>query len=138
MRAGRLRHRLVLQSKTETRNAYGEAVITWATQATVWGSIEPLSGKEYLAQAQVQSEQLVRIIIRYRSGITTAYRVKNNTQTYDIEAVLNDQMHDRMLTLMCREGESEDQAGDVTSFIFMENGVDYLLLETGDQLLLES
>ena len=54
MRAGRLRHRLVLQSKSEARDAYGGAIITWSTQDTVWGAIEPLSGNEYFAQDQIQ------------------------------------------------------------------------------------
>ena len=49
MRAGRLRHRLNLQESTETRNAHGEAIITWATSYTVWGAVEPLSGSEAVA-----------------------------------------------------------------------------------------
>jgi head-tail adaptor len=34
MRAGRLRHRVVIQRKTVTQNAFGEEVITWTTVGT--------------------------------------------------------------------------------------------------------
>lgn len=113
MRAGRLRHRLALQSKTETRNAYGEAVVGWTVEDTVWGAIEPLSGREYFAQDQVQSEVRVRVVIRYRSDIDTSWRVVNDGKYYDIVDVINENNRDRMLTLMCRQGVSED-VGEVS------------------------
>lgn len=137
MRAGRLRHRLTLQSQTETRDAYGGSIITWSTEATVWGAIEPLSGREYFAQAQIQSEVAVRIVMRYRTGIDTTWRVKNDGLIYNIESVINDSSRDRMLTLMCREGVSDDQADAGTTFILNETS-DFLLNELGDQLLLEA
>lgn len=137
MRAGRLRHRLVLQSKTETRDSYGGSVITWTTQTTVWGAIEPLSGREYLAQRQVQAEAKVRIVIRYHSTIDETWRVKHGGLYYDIVDVLNENTRDRQLILMCREGVSEDTGTDLTpSYLLLENG-DYFLLETGDKLILD-
>ena len=137
MRSGRLRHRLVLQSKTYTTNAYGERVVGWATETTVWGAIEPLSGREYFSQQQVQAEAKVRIVIRYNSSIDTTWRVSHGGLYYDIEDVQNHDTRGRMITLMCREGVSED-TGDVgTDALLLESG-DYLLLESGDKLLLEA
>ena len=107
MRAGRLRHRLVLQSKTETRDAHGAAIIGWTTEATVYGAIEPLSGKEYFSQQEVQSESKVRIVIRYNSSIDTTWRVSHGGLFYDIEDVLNHDTRNRQITLMCRQGVSE-------------------------------
>ena len=126
MRSGRLRHRLLLQSKVVTRDSYGAAIITWADQATVWGAIEPLSGTEYFSQAQVQDEAKVRIVIRFYDGVDTTWRVKHDNKYYDLVDVLNHDEKDRMLTLMCRQGVSEITEGS------------YLLLEDGFQLLLES
>jgi SPP1 family predicted phage head-tail adaptor len=126
MRSGRLRHRLLLQSKVVTRDSYGAAIITWADQATVWGAIEPLSGTEYFSQAQVQDEAKVRIVIRFYDGVDTTWRVKHDNKYYDLVDVLNHDEKDRMLTLMCRQGVSEITEGG------------YLLLEDGFQLLLES
>jgi len=110
MRAGRLRHRLVLQSKSEARDAYGAVIITWSTEDTVWGSVEPLSGKEYLAQDNLQAETQVRIVIRYQASIDTTWRVVHESKYYDINAVLNENTRDRMITLMCKEGVAEDES----------------------------
>ena len=123
MRAGRLRHRLVLQSKTETRDAYGASIITWTTQDTVWGAIEPLSGREYLAQRQVQSEAKVRIVIRYHSTIDETWRVSHGGLYYDIVDVLNENTRDRQIILMCRQGVSEDQAESGTDYYVVNSGV---------------
>lgn len=108
IRSGRLRHRLTLQSKVETRNSYGEAVISWTTQKVVWGAIEPLAGSEYLAQQQLQSEVAVRIVIRYYSGVDTTWRVQSGGKTYAIESVINENERDRTLVLMCKQGVKED------------------------------
>lgn len=130
MRAGRLRNRLVLQSKTETRGAAGGVTTTWTTQATVWGGIEPLSGKEYQAIQQTQNEASVRIVLRYYSGLDETWRVVNGGRAYAIEALINENDRNRMVTLMCLQGVKE-AAGLPTE------GAGYLLLEDGFQLLLE-
>lgn len=137
MQAGRLRHRLILQSKAETRDSYGATLITWDTEATVWGAIEPLSGKEYFAQQEVQSESKVRIVIRYYSGVLPSWRVSNGGLYYDIVDVLNHDMRNQQLTLMCRQGVSETGADTPTGYLLLEDGFQLLLESTGS-LLLES
>ena len=109
-----LSQRLILQSKaTDTtspqaaRDAYGSETVSWNTEATVWGAIEPLSGKEYFGQDSVQSEAKVRIVIRYYSGVLASWRVSHAGLYYDIEDVLNHDTRDRQITLMCRQGVSE-------------------------------
>ena len=119
MRAGRLRHRLVLQSKVNAspaRDEYGSALLNWSTQATVWGAIEPLYGNELFAQQQMQSETRVRVTLRYYSGLDTSWRIKHNdpatspeTATYyDIVDIIDKDARHAMMTLMCRVGVSED------------------------------
>jgi len=134
MQAGRLRHRLILQSKAETRDSYGATLITWDTVATVWGAIEPLSGKEYFAQQEVQSESKVRIVIRYYSGVLPSWRVSHGGLYYDIEDVLNHDTRNRQLTLMCRQGVSETGAA-TSSYLLLEDGFQLLLESTGSLLL---
>jgi len=111
MRAGRLRHRLVLQSKSEARDSYGGTTITWSTEATVWGGIEPLTGKELFAQQQIQSESSVRIVLRSYSGLVEAWRVVNGGEVYAIDSVINDDESAHFTTLMCLAGIKE--AGDL-------------------------
>ena len=113
MRAGQLRNRLVLQSKTETRGAAGGVATTWTTQATVWGGIHPISGKEYTAIQQTQNEAEVKIIIRYQSSIDETWRVVNGGRAYSIVSVINENDRDRMITLMCLKGVKD--TGDLPS-----------------------
>jgi SPP1 family predicted phage head-tail adaptor len=109
MRAGRLRHQLILQSQVETRDPTGGVTISWETQDTVWGGIEPLSGREYTAIQQTQDEASVRIIIRYRADIDASWRVVNEGLAYSIVSPpINENMRDRQLILMCLEGVKED------------------------------
>ena len=137
MRAGRLRHRLVLQSKTETRDSYGAAIIAWTTETTVWGAIEPLSARELFAQGQIQDEARVRIVMRYISGLDHTWRVVNDGRYYDIVEVINSDDRNAMLTLLCRQGVSEDTGTASSDALLLEDGF-YLLLESGDKLLLEA
>jgi len=103
MRAGRLRQRVTIQEKVVTRNAYGEEVITWADVATVWGSVEPLRGDEFLEFARAGAEVSTRIVLRYRSGIVPEMRVSYDGHTYDVLSVINVEERDKELQLMCRE-----------------------------------
>ena len=135
MQAGRLRHRLILQSKAETRDSYGATLITWDTVATVWGAIEPLSGKEYFAQQEVQSESKVRIVLRYYSGVLPSWRVSHGGLYYDIEDVLNHDTRNRQLTLMCRQGVSETGSDTPAGYLLLEDGFQLLLESTGSLLL---
>ena len=132
MRAGRLRHRLILQSKSESRDAHGGAIITFTTQATVWGAIEPLTGREYFSQQQVQAEAKVRIVIRYQSSVATTWRVKHGGLYYDIKDIQNENTRDRMMILMCSEGVTDDGSDAVTQNV-VNSGV--LVVNSGIQVV---
>jgi SPP1 family predicted phage head-tail adaptor len=108
VQSGRLRHRVTIQSATETRDAVGAVTKTWATLASVWASVEPLGGREFFSASQVQSDVTTRIRIRYRADVTEKMRVvhvadsaSSLTNYYDITAVipLNEKRHE--LHLMC-------------------------------------
>lgn len=106
MRAGRLRDKVAIQSKTTTKNAIQEDVEVWATAATRSCSIEPLNGKEFFAAQSESTESSVRIRFRYEAGLlSTAKRLVNNRRspavTYDIESVINPGNENRELICMC-------------------------------------
>ena len=107
MQAGRLRHRVTIQQlvagsppQTET----GEPNEVWADVATVWGSVDPLNGRELFAAQEHDSEVTVRIRIRYRSDVTHLMRVSFDSKLYDIRAVIDPQSIHRELQLLCTEG----------------------------------
>lgn len=103
MEAGKLRHRVTIQSKAATRDTYGEEVIIWTTVATVWAAVEPLQGREYLEARQVTAEVSTRIIIRRRSGILPEMRAVYGSRIYDILAVIEVDEARREMELMCQE-----------------------------------
>lgn len=104
MQAGRLNKRVKLQTKTVTQDGYGAALATWADTATVWAAVEPLQGREFWAQQQVQSEVTTRVRIRYRAGVVPAMRVLYGTRVLDILSVIDPKERHEELQLMCRDG----------------------------------
>ena len=106
MRAGMLRHSVTLQRFQQGQDAYGGPVETWEDVATVWASLEAMSGREFFASQQAQSEVTQRIRIRYRADVTADMRVIHNGKVFNIVAPLPDN-RGRELVLMCREVSCE-------------------------------
>ena len=85
----------------------------WHPVAKVWASIEPISGREYWSAVQSNSESSVRIVIRYRQGITSRMRVKyeseDGTVVYEMSSPpINYREQNEYLELMCKEKSTND------------------------------
>lgn len=87
MQTGKLRHRIAIQSATETQDAHGGPVRTWSTVATHWGSIEPLQMREIFTAQQVEAQLSHRITLRYYSGLTSAHRLLFGARVFNIHSV---------------------------------------------------
>lgn len=87
MRAGLLTERIRIDTPTTTQNAYGESTTTWSTLATVWASVDPLTGSEGLRAKAVYAECSHKIVIRWLDGVTQQCRVYWNSQYLDIMSV---------------------------------------------------
>ena len=116
MRAGLLCRRIQIQSATET-NANGQVSRTWATDATVWGSVDPLSGRELYYAQQISAEAKYKAVIRHRSGVTAENRLvvveyDSDTEestvvlTLNIVHVANAAMRNSRLEILCTEAEA--------------------------------
>jgi len=103
VKIGELRHRVTIQEKVVTVDAYGGEVITWSTVATVWAAVEPLWGREFLEGRRQENEISTRIRIRYREGLTPSMRVVWGFRAFDIESVIERESRRREIWLMCRE-----------------------------------
>lgn len=75
MDAGKLDQRVTLQSVSSTTDAGGGRVETWATVATLWASVRPMSGRERLQADQLESPANYRVTIRRRTDLTTDKRI---------------------------------------------------------------
>jgi SPP1 family predicted phage head-tail adaptor len=117
VRAGSLDRRVTIQRQSESRDSHGGVVVSWVDVATVWADLSAVTGREYVQAQAVQDETTVKIVIRFRSGITTgklrvlAYENDQGgsptTQTvYDVLAILPSGDRKRWLQLMCKAGVS--------------------------------
>ena len=108
--AGKLRHRIALQSLTAgspQQTGSGMPDESWATVVTVSASVEPLNGRELFAAQEHHSEVTTRVRIRYRSGITAKMRVSHGGTLYNIRDVIDPEKRHRELQLMCTDGVNE-------------------------------
>lgn len=105
MQIGPLRNRITLESRTVDRTTagFGEPTENWTTLATVWASVEPLSGEEFFQAQQENAEVTHRVRLRFRSGITPKHRLKVGTRILDIVSVIDPEERGLELELLCRE-----------------------------------
>ena len=103
MRAGRLRHRGVIEEKAVSRDAYGAEAVTWTEVATGWMGVERVGGREWFQAQGMQAEVTARLRMRYRAGVRPEMRVRVNGHTYDIVTVIDVQERGRELEVMVRE-----------------------------------
>lgn len=104
MRAGLLRHRFELQSAADTRSESGAVVkAPWTTYAKAWGSIEPLTGNEYVDSDKLKANVTHTAKMRYRPGIRAKHRIVARGRTFQIEAVTDKDERRKEMILQLRE-----------------------------------
>lgn len=104
MRAGSLRHQVQLQSLgTRVDDGFGGGSIPDSDVATVWASIEPLTGQERLQAESFDARLSHRIRIRYYPGIHPSWKVKYGVRVFDIKSVADLDERHREVELMCEE-----------------------------------
>lgn len=94
--------------KVVSRDGFGAEVVGWATAATVWGSVEPLRGREYIEGKQGQVEVSHRVVIRGwadRSLLVDAnMRLRlEGGRVLEVVSAINPLERGERWELMCRE-----------------------------------
>lgn len=105
----RLRHRITLQSQSQTQDPNtGAVTTTWADWlADEPAEVVPLSGREFISAAANVAGVDTRMTIRYRAGVLPTMRVVFDGNNYQVSAVLQDPSNRRWLTLMCQRGVND-------------------------------
>lgn len=110
MNAGKLRHRIVIEAKSDPLQdaASGEVTAEWVpvVQGT-WAEIRPMSVREFLAAQAVRSRCDTMIVIRARTGVDATMRVRKlpDGPIYAIAGVLPDAKYGtEYMTLACSTG----------------------------------
>lgn len=112
MNAGKLRHRISIETVSTSRDAYGQTgeadgEYTSVPFATVWGQVQDLSGRELYAAEEMHSQITVRITCRFFPGIVPAMIARvpmdQRTRVFDIMSVVDPDGRRRTLDLECKE-----------------------------------
>ncbi len=104
MRAGRLRHRIIIQESTgTTRDIYGSEIKAWTTHKQVWAEINPPRSREFFATGQTQAEVVTQVRIRYLPDIDPRMRIKFGTRYLNINSIINPDERNKELIMMCNE-----------------------------------
>lgn len=90
MRAGHLRHRVIVQKPTPSQHAEtNEETLTWSNVATVWGAVQPLRGSERTQAQQVSPGLTHKVTLRFRKGVWPDYRVLVPKQSTTLGAAIS-------------------------------------------------
>lgn len=102
MRAGQLNSRVKIQKRGTGTDAWGQPdPDSWADHVEVWANIRHLSGAEAIKGDAVTSLVRASIRIRRRAGIDAGMRVVQGTTTYEIKAVMPDEVRREFTDLAC-------------------------------------
>lgn len=90
--AGRLRHRVTIQSRQDSQDPVtGETIVTWADAwVNLAAAIEPLSADERIVAQAQRSEVTTRITMRTLPGLTAQHRLIHNGRVYNLAGVIPD------------------------------------------------
>lgn len=104
LRAGRLRERITIQSRTLTKDQYHEQSESWTDVCTVSASVVPQAAGESITADRPEVQQLLNITIRYRTGVTVQNRIKHvqgsETRYYEVLSVTNVGLRNRVLNIV--------------------------------------
>lgn len=103
MEIGKLKHRVILEAYTTTRDSFGAEIKDWIEVGTVWANIEPVSGKEYFSSKQINAEVTTKITIRHLAEINPKMRVLFKNRIFEVISVINPEEKNIALIFMCKE-----------------------------------
>jgi SPP1 family predicted phage head-tail adaptor len=103
VRAGQLRHQIQIYAPVDAIDSFGDDELQYQLMATVWGSIEPLSGRDLWYANQIRADATNKITLRYTSQISSAHRLVWNGRVYEPGPQLSTQERGYELTVLCTE-----------------------------------
>jgi SPP1 family predicted phage head-tail adaptor len=85
--AGRLRSRITIRRKTNTRNANGGYDQMWADVASVWAEVVGIAGREATIGQALQGISAYRITVRFGLDVTDADQIRYGTLNLNVRSV---------------------------------------------------
>ncbi len=106
MKAGKMRNRITIQTKTVAKGSAGGQVETWTDLYTCYADIESTVGREFQGRGQVKSESTHKFWIWYDYNIgmiTPKMRISFDSRLFDIESVVDPDERKVSLLIMAVE-----------------------------------
>lgn len=103
MDIGRLKHKITFQQLGQDKNEYGETIEEWVDIKTVWAEIKPVSGNQFFAAKQINSEISHNVYIRYRHDLKPSMRIKYKERIFEILYLMNVNEENRLMQIYCKE-----------------------------------
>lgn len=101
---GEARQRVELEAKVLTPDGGGGYTETWESYASVWGMLEPQSGREPVEAGRPESRATHRLTIRRRTDVSANHRAAIGARLFAILAILDAGSQSLWMTLLCEEG----------------------------------
>ena len=104
LNSGKYRHKVVFQKLVESQDSYGQEDNIWVDDFEARVGIFPLTSKEYFDAQTLSNTVTHKVLLRYRTGVTSDMRLIFNGRIFNIIGVpINFQERNVELLLMCKE-----------------------------------
>ena len=100
---GRMKFRVEIQSRTGASDGMGGYEVSWATTATVWADIQPLSMNERTQADRLLGDATHKLIIRSRALAPTTQRILYGSRQFNIVSIVNPDLANSHLVVLVRE-----------------------------------
>lgn len=105
MHTGKLRHRVKIQSNTQTIDSFGQVQYTWTDKAIVWAEIKNKIGGEGSVTDNAVAGKAIEVTVRFRADISKDDRIitLRDNRVFYIGDVQDEYGTRKMLRISCSE-----------------------------------
>ena len=105
MNPGKLNRRISFVVMIESENEVGDTVQEPQIVKTVWASVAPITGREYVEAKKYQDELTYKITTRYIKDITPDMQIKYGERLFNIKDIIDPFEKHEIIEIMCIERE---------------------------------
>lgn len=110
MDIGRTNKRVSFCKFVEEKNEMNQTTQVLKKIRTVWASVEPKSGREYIEAEKEHPELTYIITTRYMEDITPDMFIKFRNRLFNIRSIRNIRENNEMLEILCTEKIDETRS----------------------------
>lgn len=103
VKASLLKHQIILQKPSYSRDAMGGAIVYWMDSKTLWAAIEPMRASENFEFHKEQFKRTHKITCRYHADIAPNLRFRKAGRIFHIKSVLDVNEEGHTLECLCEE-----------------------------------